>query len=297
MERAPRVSIGMPAFNSEANIGSAIECFLGQTFGDFELIVSDNASTDGTRDVVERYRMLDKRVRYERQSVNVGANPNYTYVARLARGEFFKWTSSSDWCAPTFLESCIDLMIRHDDTVLVVPRTRLFEYDPSVYRDYERDIEVLDASPSERLVRLMETLFLNNVMNGLIRGSALKRTRLMEAFYGGDVVLMGHLALLGKFRLVDQRLFYRRMEVATATAMQDRMALRRHHYPQLRADSLLQYSKLQLGWLRVVRSAPIGLSEKTRALTYVAKRCYWERHLFKDDLRGVWEYLTREVSH
>ncbi|HNB66613.1 MAG: glycosyltransferase family 2 protein [Rhodocyclaceae bacterium] len=297
MERLPRVSIGMPAFNSEANIGSTIECFLAQTFGDFELIVSDNASIDGTREVVERYRAVDKRVRYQRQPVNVGANPNYTHVARLARGEFFKWSSSSDWCAPTFLEACINLLVRHEDTVVVVPRARLFEHDPSSYRDYEHDIDVLDAKPSDRLVRLMETLFLNNVMNGLIRGAALRRTRLMEPFYGGDVVLMGHLALLGKFRLVDQRLFYRRMEVATSTAMQDRLALRRHHYPQLRADSLLQYSKLQLGWLRVVRSAPIGFSEKVRALTYVAKRCYWERHLFKDDLRGVWDYLTREVSH
>lgn len=293
MERIPRISIGMPAYNSEANIGSAIESLLGQTFGDFELIVSDNASTDATRDVVERYRALDKRIRYERQSVNIGANPNYTYVARLARGEFFKWSSSSDWCAPSFLDACLELLVRHDDTVVVVPRTRLFEREPSFCRDYDHDIDVLGETPSVRLFQLMG-IFLNNVMNGLIRNAALRRTRLMESYFGGDVVLMGHLALLGKFRLVDQRLFYRRMEVATATAIQDRTALRRHHYPRLKADSLLQYSKAQLGWLRVVFAAPIDTAERMRALGYVGRRCYWERHLFKEDLREVWKYLNRK---
>jgi hypothetical protein len=296
MERVPKVSIGMPAFNAEAHIGAAIESLLGQTYGDFELIISDNASTDGTRDVIERYLAIDARIRYERQATNVGANPNYRYVARLARGDFFKWSSSSDWCAPSFLDACIDLLVCHCDTVLAVPRTRLFEQDLRSFSDYDHDLAVLGESPSERIWQVMG-LFLNNAMNGVIRCSALRRTRPIESFYGGDVVLLGGLALLGKFRLVEERLFYRRMQVATATSMQDEVALSRHHYPEPTVDSLAQFSRVQLGWLRVVGSAPIEVSEKFRALKYIAKRCYWERHLFKDDVRGILEYLTRGVSH
>jgi len=98
--------------------------------------------------------------------------------------------------------------------------------------EYASDIEVLDDVPSGRFARLYSTLALNNAINGLIRMSALRRTRLVDTYRGADIVLMGHLALLGKFRLLDQRLFYRRMEPATATALQDTAGIWKHHYPK-----------------------------------------------------------------
>lgn len=292
MSKSPFISIGIPAYNSERNIGFTIEGFLAQSFGDFELIISDNASTDMTRDVVESFVKLDPRVRYERQPVNIGANPNFTYVVHRARGELFKWSASSDWCAPTFLERCKDELLAHDDTVLVVPRTRLFQDSLSQAQDYERDVEAIDDAPSARLEHLMTNLCLNNVMNGLIRMSALKQTRLMERYHGGDVVIMGHLVLLGKFRLLNERLFYRRMEATTATALQDQSAVRRHHYPNLGANSLFQYSKCQLGWLRTALAPPMSLRERLRCLWYVVRRGYWERVGFLEDARGVWRYLA-----
>jgi glycosyltransferase involved in cell wall biosynthesis len=293
MTKTPLISIGIPAYNSAENIGFTIEGLLAQSYGDFELIISDNASTDATRDVVESYMKIDPRIRYERQPINIGANPNWSSVARRARGDLFKWSSSSDWCAPTFLERCKNELLAHDDTVLVVPRTRLFHGNVNVAEDYESDLEVTDESPSARLEHLMTKLCLNNLMNGLIRMSALKRTRLMERYHGGDVVLMGHLVLQGKFRLLDDRLFYRRMEPATATALQDRTAVRRFHYPQLGARSLFQYTKCQVGWVRAVLAPPMSPRERRRALLFVAKRCYWERIGFLEDARGVWRYLTR----
>src|SRR6185503_10715524 len=182
MANPPLISVGMPVYNSAAYVRLTLDGLLAQTFGDFELIVSDNASTDATRDVIEDYMSRDSRIRYERQPVNIGANPNSSQVMRLARGEFFKWSSSSDWCAPTFLERCLDGLRAHDDTVLVAPRTRLFQGSPSTFRDYEFDIEVLDDAPSARFTRLHSTLRLNNAMNGLIRLSALQRTRLVEHY-------------------------------------------------------------------------------------------------------------------
>jgi len=293
--KPPLISIGIPAYNAAAHIGFTLEGLLAQSFGDFELIVSDNASTDATRDVVENYRLRDARIRYERQPVNIGANPNYSHVVRRARGELFKWSSSSDWCAPTFLERCKDELLAHDDTVLVVPRTRLFQDSPGVSQDYEWDIAIPDDTPSARFVRLTSTLALNNAMNGLIRMSALRRTRLVERYRQADIVLMGHLALLGKFRLLDERLFYRRMEVATATALQDQAAMWRHHYPQLDARTLCQGSKRLVGWACAALSAPIPLGERLRTLKHVAGIYYWQRHIFLQDLHGVWYYFTRKT--
>ncbi len=292
MSAVPKITIGMPAYNSAATIGATIESLLGQSLRDFELIISDNASTDATRDVVDAYRRRDARIRYERQPFNVGVNLNYSHVARLARGEFFKWSSSSDWCAPSFLGRCLAELEAHDDTVLVVPRTRLFRNNPDSSEDYLSDIEILDDQPTDRLRRLTSELALNNAINGLIRTSALRRTRLIESYMSADVVLMGHLALLGKFRLVNERLFYRRMEVATATSLQDHAVVRKYHYPQMGPRTLFQGGKQQLGWVRAALSAPMAPSERMRSLIYVAKMCYWGRAAYMQDLRGVWEYLA-----
>jgi len=292
MTKPPLISIGMPVYNGAAYIRFTLEGLLAQSFGDFELIISDNASTDATRDVIENCMLRDARIRYERQPVNIGVNPNSSHVMRRARGEFFKWSSSSDWCAPNFLERCLNELLAHDDAVLVAPRTRLFQDTPSKPQDYEFDVEILDDAPSARLARLHSTLTLNNALSGLIRMSALRRTRLVEAYRGADVVLMGHLALLGKFRLLDQRLFYRRMEAATATVLQDPEAVRRVLYPQLSAGILFQDSKRQLGRARAALAAPMPIAERVRSLTYVAKICYWERKTLLEDLRDAWRYFT-----
>ncbi len=291
MTRTPRISIGIPAYNSSAHIGATLEGLLAQSFGDFEIIVSDNASTDATRDVVENYMRLDPRIRYERQPVNIGANPNYSYVVRRARGEFFKWSSSSDWCAPAFLESCLKDLSAHEDAVLVVPRTYLFQETREKAEEYAGDLAVLQDAPSARFAYVYSKLALNNAINGLIRMSALRRTRLVDAYRGADIVLMGHLALLGKFRLLEQRLFYRRMERATATALQDDAGMWKHHYPQRSAGTLLQGCKRHAGWVWAAMSSPIGPGEKLRSLKVVAKYMYWERRFLVNDLRGVWHYL------
>jgi hypothetical protein len=117
---------------------------------------------------------------------------------------------------------------------------------------------------------------------------------LVEPYRGADVVLMGHLALLGKFRLLQERLFYRRMEAATATALQDPAAVLRHHYPQLSARVLFQGCRRQVGRARAALAAPMPIGERLRSLRYVARTWYWERNALMEDLRGAWCYFTAE---
>lgn len=282
----------MPAYNAGATIGPAIESLLAQSYGDFELIVSDNASTDATRDVVEDLARRDGRLRYERQPVNIGANLNYSHVFKRSRGEFFKWASASDWCAPTFLERCLQALHLRADAVLAAPRTRLFEDDPSNFRDYTHDIEILDETPLERLRHLSSAMHLNNAINGIIRSAALRGTDLIAPFFAADLVLMGHLALQGKLLLVNEALYYRRMEVATSTALQDEDARRRHHYPRMGVRALFQGSKQYLGWLRAATAVPMPVAERWRVYRYVARMMVWDRRLLFEDLLGAMRYAT-----
>ena len=290
MSTSPKVSIGVPAYNSAATLGSSLESLLGQTFGDFELIVSDNASTDATREVAEGFAQRDSRVRYVRQAENIGANGNYSYLARAARGTYFKWASSSDLCAPTFVEKCVEALEKDPDAVTAAPRTSLFSGNLDAAVPYEHDIELLDALPSARLRRLNATLRLNNAMNGLVRAEALRRTRLIEPYYQADIVLIGNLALLGKIIRVDEHLFYRRMDVATSTVLQDDEAWRRHHYPKLSASVLFQSWKRSAGWLRACLVAPLPAAEKARVFAYCLRMCNWNR-------RDLWQDLGQAATY
>jgi glycosyltransferase involved in cell wall biosynthesis len=295
MSSIPKISIGMPTYNSAVTIGASIKSLLVQSFEDFELIVSDNASSDSTRDVVESLASQDRRIRYVCQPENIGANRNYSAVARMARGEYFKWASSSDWCAPTFLAKCLIALEHNEDAVLAAPLTRLFAGNPDTATDYLHDIELLDCGPVARLVKLTSGKRLNNAVNGLIRMNALRRTRLMDPFYRADIVMMGHLALLGKFIRVEEFLYYRRMEAATATVLQDSVAWRKHHYPQLSARILFQTWKNHCGWMYACMSTPMSMAERRQVFNYLLRMCYWDRRSLLNDVQDALRYAVRGV--
>lgn len=90
------ITIGMPVYNGAKYIGEALDSLLVQTFTDFELIISDNASTDATQSICEEYARRDLRIRYVRQSENRGALANFQFVLDQAQGEFFMWAAADD---------------------------------------------------------------------------------------------------------------------------------------------------------------------------------------------------------
>ncbi len=289
----PAVSVGMPAYNSAATIRAAVECLLAQGFADFELIISDNASTDRTWTIIEEYAGRDPRVRGIRQPRNIGANGNYSAVFRAARGRYFKWASSNDWCAPEFLGRCVDHLDSHPDTVLVAPRTRIFQGDISNWQDYPKDIAFEQADPVERFKAVAGSLALNNVINGLVRTAALRRTRLIDHYPGADVVLVGHLALLGRIALLEAPLFYRRLDRETATSLMSSDAVHRHHYPTQTARSLFPAWRFAMGWARAAASAGLSAPDTARALAWTLRMAWWDNAGLRHDLLTV---LRRPVG-
>lgn len=288
--RAPLVSIGMPAYNSAATLRSAVDSLLAQTFTDFELVISDNASTDATWSIIEDYMRLDARVRGIRQSENIGANANYSAVFLASRGKYFKWASSNDWCAPTLLQRCVETLDGDASTVLVAPKTRIFQTDIAQSADYADDIACTQDDPVERFAYVDTHLALNNTINGLMRAEALRRTRLVEHYPGADVVLVAHLALFGRIKLLPEPLFFRRMDEATATRMMSARALHRHHYPVKTWRSVLPAWRLAWGWTVAALSPHLSLTQNARALFWVARRTYWKRAQLGHDLLDVLRY-------
>jgi glycosyltransferase involved in cell wall biosynthesis len=104
-QSSSKITIGMPVFNGEKYINEAIESLLSQTFVDFELVISDNCSTDKTAKICNEYVLKDKRIRYFRQNQNIGALKNFEFVLKYASGEYFMWAACDDKWSKNWLES------------------------------------------------------------------------------------------------------------------------------------------------------------------------------------------------
>ncbi|HEV7716476.1 MAG TPA: glycosyltransferase family 2 protein, partial [Steroidobacteraceae bacterium] len=270
----PEVTIGMPVYNGDVHLVAAIESLLAQSFTDFELLISDNASTDGTARICEDYAARDSRVRYIRQSRNVGATANWNLVARAATGRYFKWAAANDVVPPLMLEHAVETLRSHPDIALCYGLTKLIDDRGNVLGVHEADPEILDAQPSVRFERLLNELVWNNAQAGLIRTSALRRTRFDRDYIDGDMVLMAELVLSGGFRKLHEIFLHRRMDKGSAT---------RFLSDSERQDFLVPGSSgrpapvltRHLDRFFSVWRASIPWSEKWRALRYVLRTTYW----------------------
>lgn len=212
----PAVSIGLPVYNGERYLAEAIDAILAQTYRDFELIISDNASTDGTQAICERYAAADPRVRYDRLETNLGAAPNYNRLLDLARGRYFKWGAHDDNIRPTFLAQCVAVLDARPDVVCAYPATFVIDGEGAVMSEYRDRLDLPQETPHERLVAYLRQNFMRgtgmcNPVFGLIRTEELRKTRLIQDFPASDRSLLGHLTLLGKFVELPEPLFERRV--------------------------------------------------------------------------------------
>jgi glycosyltransferase involved in cell wall biosynthesis len=214
MDGNQRVSVGMPVYNGERYLGQAIESVLAQTYDDLELIVADNASTDGTEEICRDYAARDRRLRYRRHAVNGGAAWNHNYLVGEATGSLFKWIGSDDLCDPRFLACCVAQLEKDPEAVLAYPKTVLIDATGTRIREYDPGWELLSDDPYERLreVIMRGGHWMNaDASLGVIRVDALRRTRLLPRYQGGDKITLGELSLQGKFLEVPEHLLYRRI--------------------------------------------------------------------------------------
>lgn len=121
----PRVSIGLPVYNGGTQIGEAIASLLAQEFTDFELIISDNGSTDNTEAICREFAARDARIRYVRQPENLGVKRNFQFVLHAAQADYFLWAAHDDRWAPNYLSELVPMLDAHPLAVLATPQTQM----------------------------------------------------------------------------------------------------------------------------------------------------------------------------
>jgi glycosyltransferase involved in cell wall biosynthesis len=269
----PRLTIGLPVYNGEEFLAQALDALLGQTFADFRLVISDNASTDGTADVCRAYRRRDRRIVYTRAPENRGVAWNFNHVVHLAEGEYFKWATHDDRCAPDFVARCIEVLDRDPRVVLCYTRSHLIDRHGNILREYHNRIDATGATSYERFRDVLTHLSLCHMQFGVIRLDVLRRTGLHGAYPSSDRVLLAELALWGALHEIGEPLFQRRDHpgrLARASRSPGDLAT---SYDPRRSGRVRS-----LRWVRFVHHlgtiarAPIGLDQKLRCASWLFER-------------------------
>jgi len=223
--RQPRVSVGLPVHNGESYLAEALDSLLAQTFTNFEIVISDNASTDATAEICIEYAEKDPRVRYFRNAENLGLAPNFNRTFELAHGEYFRWHAHDDVCEPTLLEQCVAALEANPAAAMVYPAVSVIDETgaplaerPTWADDSQRyDGAVVDRF--RRFVRPDRGSSIGIFIFGLYRTVALRNTRLMMSHQWADETCLAEVLLEGPLIHIPAPLLHLRVFPGHATAV------------------------------------------------------------------------------
>jgi glycosyltransferase involved in cell wall biosynthesis len=210
MTATPRASVGLPVYNGEAFIADALDSVLAQTFDEWEVIICDNASTDGTAEICMAYVEKDERIRYYRNETNLGASKNYERTYELSSGEYFCWLPSDDAMEPDFLARCVDMLDNDPEVVNAFSQYLIRSgTDAPVSHEISLDSDMRFVSTYQRVRKLFRERIIgpNWPMFGVYRSSILKDTGRLRPMIGADDYLTLEVALMGQVGQVPEQLY------------------------------------------------------------------------------------------
>jgi glycosyltransferase involved in cell wall biosynthesis len=211
--KSPRVSIGMPVYNGERHIRQALDTLVAQTFTDFELIISDNASIDSTSEICLEYAARDKRIKYYQNERNMGSAWNFNRVFELSSGEYFMWAGHDDWWAPNYLSSCLEALSSSESIVLAGATCESVDDETGKLHFIEHGFSTVGLSPRERFVKYKSTIHagkhIGAIFCGLYRHDALREIAIRKVI-AGDHLILAELCFHGEFITVPQKLMTKR---------------------------------------------------------------------------------------
>lgn len=214
-QHRPRVSFAIPVYNAERHLATALDSILVQTMDDLEVVVSDNASTDGTPDLVRDYARDDARVRYLPLEHNAGQIANFNRVLERSRGTYVRWMGADDWVEADYAQRAAAALDGEPDAVLVTTGQGFVDEAGHEISADEPARGPHGPDPVNRLaemLRLLNTSHLDiDPIYSMMRRSAVDRTGLLRRELYTDQVLAIELAVLGPFAHVPDLLSHRRM--------------------------------------------------------------------------------------
>jgi glycosyltransferase involved in cell wall biosynthesis len=217
MYSTPLVSVGLFVYNGERFIEESLRSILNQTFTDFELIISDNASTDRTGEIAKAYAQRDDRIRYYRAEKNMGAGWNARRVYELATGKYFKQAAVDDLIEPDFLRRCVEILESDPGCVVAYTRTKEVDENGNFIQNYVTPMHLDVDDPVARFRQMLLIPCWCYEIYGVMRRSALQQIPPLGSYVNGDGVLLTRMSLLGRFYEISEPLFISRHHSGQST--------------------------------------------------------------------------------
>lgn len=282
-DRPPRLSVGLAVYNGEPYLRQAIESILSQTYGDFELIICDNASEDATAAICAEFAARDDRVRYHRNPYNVGGVRNENRTMFLARGELFKLAAHDDVIAEDYLAECVGALDADHPAELAVPAVVVIDSDGNVLPG-EPIVAGIEATAPRRIRALTDRQYMCEATYGVARLSALRAVPPQDNSLHSDRILLCELALREPFRFARGAVLYRRLHLGNV--LQDARAHMSWFQPELRRSGRvrLPHWKLLVGYARMVARADVGRTDRARCALEVGRWALTARRSLAMDL-------------
>jgi glycosyltransferase involved in cell wall biosynthesis len=290
----PRVTIGMPVYNGEKFLKEAIDSIMAQSFEDFELIISDNASTDRTQEICRACMARDKRIRYVRNEANIGVNRNFNRVFQLCSGEYFKWATADDVCHRNLVARCLEVLDGNQNAVLAYPKTRFIDETGRLldWNDPGWDLRSDDAL--ERMRYVIYSGHWVNAFYGLTRVQSLAKTRLFASYRSGDYRLLGELSLMGKFIEVSEHLFFRRIHAGASSQNTDPQ-WQSHFFAGDVGYISLPLWRLCLDHSATVIHSKLSVSQKLSLVAFILDRMVSGKRQLLKELKVAFKYYIAKI--
>lgn len=292
----PFISIGLPVFNGERYLAEALDSLLAQTINDFEIIISDNASTDDTQTICAYYLAKDSRVIYHRQPQNLGAAFNFNYVFSQARGVYFKWAAHDDILAPTFLERCLEVLDENPAVALAYPRTNRINAGGQFMEHYADDLDLRDARVTDRFRKFLATPGHCHPVFGLIRADILRLTPLIGNYPVSDRNLIGEIALRGQIAEVPEYLFYRRHHPGISyTVEKSQSEIAEWFDPKAKNRLIFPHVRRFIEYFKSIYRVPMSWSDRIYCGALVSRFVFYPKRWrgFGDDVQTTVRKLLR----
>ena len=200
-----RVGIGLPVYNGERYVEAAIRSIVEQSFEDFQLIIGDNASTDGTEEICRSFAS-DPRVHYVRRERNVGATPNYNDLMDRLDSPLVRWQACDDVLAETYLERCVELLDEHPDAPMAHTEATIIDEHGDVQRDWDLEHPLASEDPTERWTAMAKAWDWHSIF-GLVRREVVDRVGVFPIYPGSDRWVLAGWLLQGRPRYCSEHLF------------------------------------------------------------------------------------------
>lgn len=277
------VSIGLPTFNRATSLVRAVDSLLAQTYENFELVISDNASTDNTEKICREYARNNNRIKYFRQEQNIGMVENYKFVLKKVSGDYFMMASDDDWWHPDFILKLKGALDDHKEYGIAMSSIRQIHEDGSLVNEiiYDGPNDVSKFSHS----RIFNAAIFKNppvhfFIMGLFKKEILKKIfwRPPEQVLGGDKVIIYEASLFTRFYSISDVLWIR-----TSSSIPD---VKRYEGDYLKAftDRWAYVKHIKAALLRLFGSPNISLSRKLAFLPLKATVLVWgfRKHLLRE---------------